>query len=268
MTEGAQPDAGQGAGGLYDSVLQFVPEDRHQEAVPHLQELAKGVNTKLEDAAEFRKAWEPYESIEGLRDYGAEDLQGLIGWHQQVYSNPEAARQWWETFGNENGWSLAEQEEAQADLEADGFTPEQAQNMLAPLQQQLEAQAQQMEQLEWDRNADVEADAMHAEITRLASERGLGELTPEQRAIVYELGMAYAVDGRGQELPVGDTSWVAKGLDRFQSIYTEGQRAFVEDKSKGPASVLTKGATEQAKPITSFEEANKAMRERWAASRG
>jgi hypothetical protein len=260
MPDGVQPDAGQGTdgGGPYDSYLQFVPEARHGEAVEHLQGISKPIERQQEEAATFRKQWEPY-AESGILDYPPEDAQALFGWHQGIAGDPAAAQQWWESFGRENGWTLAAEEaQAEEDLEAQGFSAEQAQAMVAeavaPLQQQYE-------ELAFDRNADIEADAMNAEIGRLAKEMGLGELSNEQRAMVYDLGMPFVTNEKGEELPVGDTSWVKEGLERFKAIHSEAQRLFVNEKAEAPAGTVTKGGVEQGKKTLDWNEAGKQARE-------
>lgn len=257
MPDDAQLDTGQGAeasGGLYDSYLQFVPQERHAEATAHLQEVSKDVNSRLEGAAEFRKQWEPFSQIEGLSQYDPERLSELLAWHQQVVSTPDAFQQWLAQAAKEAGLTAAEGQQL-SELEQDGeltreqieqLVQQQADQRLAPLQQRLE-------QFEQDQMVGQEETAISQAFDQIESESKLS-LSEAQKEMILDLGMAFAV-ADGKELQMGDASWVQKGFERFQSIMSDAQRSFVDGKSQQPNPPLTTGGQQATGAPKTFEEA-------------
>jgi hypothetical protein len=270
MPPDEQPGQGQGDGGSgspYDSYLQTVPEQAREAAESWFRDTSKGLDAKLQEASELQKTLGPYQQVEGLNAYDPEQLSELLAWHQQVTSSDEAFQQWLATTAQEAGLTQAETEtledaEVQGDLskaQVEQMVNQIAEERLAPLQADFT-------QLQNERMIDSQETIIRDATSRLESERGL-KLSPEERAIVYDLGMPYAVDGRGQDLPPEDISWIEKGLDRFQEIGTLAQKAFVSDKTNQPASAITGGSgQERQKPVTTFEEARAQATERFRAS--
>src|ERR1700757_4296544 len=71
---GAEEPEGQGGEATgtptaLESYLQTVPEDQRQHVEPYLRDAEKNVNGRLQEAAEFRKTWEPFSQIETLSQY-------------------------------------------------------------------------------------------------------------------------------------------------------------------------------------------------------
>jgi hypothetical protein len=77
-----------------------------------------------------------------------------------------------------------------------------------------------------------------------------------------DLGYPDSLDDQGNEKPVGYTGWLDYGLERLKSIHDTGNRIFVEEKAQMPKGALTAGGTAAMKPITSYDDANNALRER------
>jgi len=239
-----------------ESYLQTVPEEHRAIVEPHLREHEKNVNGRLSEAAEFRKTWEPFSKIDGLSQYEPDNLTQLLAWHQQIVSNPDAYRQWLEQATTEAGLTLAEQQALESDEDGD-LTPEkvqqlveqQAQQQLAPLQQRLEQfEAQQAEATEETaiRNAFDEIEG--------AEKLSFSE---DQKEMIYQLGLALAVDEQGNPLPMGDASWVKAGFDRFREMSSAAQRAFVADKTGVPGPPLTTGGASTVLAPKTFDEADK-----------
>src|SRR5437899_681924 len=133
MPDDAQPDEGQGSeaiGSPYDSYLQTVPDEARSAAEDWFRDTSKGLDAKLQEAAELKKALGPYQQVEGLSNYQPDQLQELLGWHQQIVSSPEAYQQWLAQEAEQAGFTKAEAEELQ-DAEATGeLTPEAVQKII------------------------------------------------------------------------------------------------------------------------------------------
>lgn len=256
---GAEEPEGQGAdeaaGGLFDSYLQSVPEDQRETVGTYLRDASKNVEGRLQEAAEFRKQWEPFSQIDGLSQYDPQQLSELLAWHQQVTSNPDAFQQWLAQAAKDAGLTPAEEQQL-SELEQDGelsreqieqLIQQQADQRLAPLQERLD-------QFESDQAVGQEETAIRQVFDEIEAEHNLN-LTEQQKEIVMDLGMASAVDAKGQELPMGDASWVKKGFERFQAIASEAQRSFVDGKSQQPKPPISGGGVPATKGPRTFEEA-------------
>jgi hypothetical protein len=264
MPDDVQPDPGQGAQGtgIFDSYLQAVPEEHRETVTGYLKDAEKNVNERLQEAAKLKETWEPYQQVETLQAYPPEQLSELLAWHQQVTSSDEAFQQWLANAAKEAGLTPAEEQtlgdaEVQGELtreEIQQLIQQTAEERIAPIQERFQT-------LEAEKMVDTEAQSIDQAFAQIQRESKL-ELSKDQKAVILDLGMPLAVDARGNELPMGDASWVAKGFDRWKQITTEGQRAFVEDKASGPGTPISTGATAALKPITSFEDARGALRER------
>lgn len=252
-----QPQGGEPTGTPtpLESYLQSVPEDQRAIVEPHLRAHEKNVNGRLQEAAEFRKTWEPFSQIEALSSYNPEQLSELLAWHQQVSSTPDAFQEWLAQAAKEAGLTPAEKQEL-TDLEEAGelsreqieqLIQQQADQRLAPLQQRLE-------QFEAEQATSQEETAIRQVFGELEAEHKVN-LTEEQKEIICDLGMASAVDAQGRELPMGDASWVKKGFERFQAVASEAQRSFVDGKTQQPTAPLTPGGVPATPGPKTFDEA-------------
>lgn len=255
MPEDVQPETGQGGeatGGLFDSYLQTVPEDGRETVASYLKDASKNVESRLQEAAEIQKTLGPYRQVESLSGYEPEQLSELLAWHQQVTSSEEAYQQWLANAAKEAGLTPAETQELQNADEGGELSREQIQEFI---DQRAAEQVQPIEQrmAEWEeqRQIDTTEVEIRDELKRLESENNL-ELSSEQKAMVLDLGMNHESDG----------SWIQAGFDRFREITTQGQRAFVAEKTAQPRTPVTTGGVEAFKPTTDWAEATQQARER------
>jgi len=264
MAEDAQPVEGQGSeatGSPYDSYLQAVPDEAREAAEQWFRDTSKGLDAKLQEAAELRTKFGSYKDVD-LSNYDPETLNQLVTWHQQVSGDENAYRQFIESEAREMGLTPAEAEEVIA-AEQDGeFTKEQAQQLaqqvaeerLAPIREELDG-------LQAEKATEVEFQAIEQAFAQIQVKLGR-ELSKEERADIIDLGMPLATNDKGEELPMGDASWVMGGFERLEGLHATGSRLFLEQKANTPGGSLSAGGTPQLKPITSFKDANEAMRER------
>jgi hypothetical protein len=266
MPDDVQPGTGQGTedtGSPYDSYLQSVPDEARGAAEQWFRDTSKGLDAKLQEAAELRQQWEPYKDVQGtLTSYDPEQLSQLLAWHQQVTSSDEAFQGWIKQAAEEAGLTLAEQQQLANAEEQGELTREEVQQLIQQTAEQRFAPIQeQLGQLEAEKAVEYETQAIDHAFAEIQTENKL-ELSKDQKAVILDLGMPLAFDAKGNELPMGDASWVKAGFDRWREITTAGQRAFVEQKATQPAQALSTGGSPALKPITSFEDANGALRER------
>ena len=264
MPDDLQPDEGQGdAGtpGIFDPYLSAVPEEARDAVAGYLKDAEKNVNGRLAEAAELQKSLGAYKDVD-LSGYEPEDLQQLLQWHQQVTSSDDTFKEWLRQSAEEAGLTPA-QEDVLEDAEATGelsreevqqLIQQTAEERMGPLQEEVTTFRQEKE-------VDTEASAIDQAFSELQSEFKL-DLTKDQKAVIMDLGMPLAVDTKGNELPMGDASWIRGGFDRLQEITAQGQKAFVEEKAAQPGASLSAGGTAAMKPITSYADANAALRER------
>lgn len=255
MPDDVQPTEGQGTdgdGGIFAPYLEAVPEEHRETVTGYLKDAEKNVNERLAEASELKKTWEPYKQVEALTQYQPEALNELLAWHQQVTSSDEAFQDWLAQAAGEAGFTKAETEQLE-DAESEGvlsqakieeLVAERAAQQVQPLEQRFD---------QWEQQQQINATEteIRDELTALEKEHSIS-LSDEQKAMVLDLGINHE----------GDGNWVRSGFERFQQITSEGQRAFVAEKSGQPATALSAGAAEMLKPATSFDEAGKQLRER------
>ena len=264
MPDDVQPTEGQGteaAGSPYDSYLQTVPEEAKEAAEQWFRDTSKGLDAKLQEAAELQKSFGQFKDVD-LSGYQPEDLSQLIAWHQQITSSDEAFREWLAATAKETGLTPAEQDEVAEAEETGELTREQVEQLVQQMAEQRVGPLQeQLTNIETEKQVDYENQSIGDALQALQSEFKL-DLTNEQKAVILDLGLPLAYDEKGSELPLGDSSWVRAGFDRWKEIQSLGAKTFVEEKAQQPGATLTAGGTPALKPITSFQDANAAMRER------
>lgn len=259
MPDDAQPAEGQGAEATespYDSYLQTVPEGAREAAETWFRDTSKGLDAKLQEAAQFRQQWEPYQNVELLRSYEPEPLNELLAWHQQVTASPEAFKEWLQNAAREEGLTPAEEqqiaEEAMLDTE---ITPERIEQLIAEkAAERIAPLEERLQNWEIEKAVDAEDQSIRSEFDRLQSENDV-QLTNEQKADIIDLGINH--EGQG--------SWIEHGFNRYRSMTSEAQKAFVEEKSNQPAAALTGGGTARLEPTRDWKQAEERTRERFRA---
>jgi hypothetical protein len=266
MADDAQPDEGQGnaaEGGLYDSYLQFVPPEYREQAQAALAADATKVNGRLEEAAQLRQTYEPLSRIEGLDRYDPDQLQQLLGWHQQVTSDDDAYREWLTEAVAAAGLEPAAQ--AAADDEIAEMTPESVRSIVEEvLQSNIGPLEERTSELANTQFVNSEAALVAERFAEIEREAGM-ELTTEQKNTIVDLGLAAMPDENASLLNGQD--WISAGWDRFRDVFTQGQTAFVADKTGAPKPALTSGGVPVFEPPKTWAEGSARARERWRQSR-
>ena len=214
-----QVGASDNANGLYPD-LSGVPDGVRSQVEALLKEYDGNVTRKFQEAAEFRKQWEPY-SERGLNDVDPSELSDLLAF-REIASDPESFAEWYQAIGEQMGLGGGG-DELDVD-DDDGMSPERFEEMLGraldqrlgPIEQTFEAQQQQqaLSQAESYINSQLdELQEQHGEFDRDA---------------VCQLALAYEGQEAVQQgfcgLSAADRS-SRKGLHRQEAAGTADRRA-------------------------------------------
>lgn len=263
---GADGAEGQGEGlGLYD--LTTVPEHLRPIVEPELKKIEANVTKRFEEAAAFRKQWEPLSAIEGLTDLQPDALKELVEFHQGVLSDPEAFKAWWTQLGEQAGWM---QDVSGGDGGEDGGDDLGGDDppAIAEIRQTLEGLTTLVEQLaegqqtsQATQRTEAAKQAITAELEALAGEH-LGEgqkFDDDTREAILTFAWRYQDDPEA----------IAKGFADLQKVKGQSQSSLVEDKLVQPSTALRGGPPDTAPTeITSFAEAKQLARARREAGVG
>jgi hypothetical protein len=259
---------GQGDGpGLYD--LTTVPEHLRPAVEPHLKQIEANVTQRFQEAADFRKQWEPFSGIEGLADLQPDAVKELVEFHRDVLSQgPDALKAWWTQIGEHAGWAQEVSGGDAGDDDDDDDLGGDDSPAIADLRGQVEQLTSLVEQLveghqagETEKRTTAAKQAIESDLEALAKEH-LGEdkkFDDKTRDAILTFALRYP----------NDDDAVRKGYADLQGIKGEAQSSLVEDKLEQPAAALRGGAADTAPAeITSFAEAKRLARERAKAAVG
>lgn len=269
---GAPAAAGGGEGegqggtdlGLYD--LSEVPEHLRPHVEPHLKKWEGNVTQKFQEAAEFRKQFEPLAAVEGLTDVPPERIAELIEFERD-YITPIAQgdhskfEEWWRAMGEHLGF--LEEEEAGGEGDGEETTPEVAElrGHIAELTQKLE----QIEGRDAERETSERQRAVQAEIrSQLDALHGHEDFPTREDGspdddVVLRLAFAYG----------GEPDAVDKAFKDYLRIAGKAQGELVKEKLDQPAAALQGGSPNTSPPeIRTFREAREAAKARAGAPVG
>jgi hypothetical protein len=234
-TEGGGQDGGQQGGGHPSWDVDRYPADLRDFATEVLRDHDGDVTKRFQQHAEYRKQWEPFEKINGLRDVDPEDLQGLLQFHQQI-STPEGQQAFmdnmlsqveedqWAQIGQENGWLDDEDQ-------GDGYDDEDQGNegMLSKIQELLDQRlgpveewTQQQEQRQAEQEIDQTIDKELADLHEQYGE--FDDDTVQALALLYD----------GEDA-------LQQGLAKFFEIQGDSQQDLIGRKTNQPDLALSGG---------------------------
>ena len=236
--------------GFFDTYLESVPEDWTtvpQEGSPreiaqsYLKDAEKGVNSKLQEAADLQKRFGDYKDID-LSVVPPDQLSQVLEFVQQVGSSPEAYQEWLKSEAEAAGLLQQQQQAEQepgADPDFEAYLQQRIEQALSPVQQQLgqygeqqqqQAQAQAQQQMETH---------IESTLSSLEAENKL-QLTDEQQEAVLALGEQ-----------VESNDWVEQGMAKYLALTGAAQASFVAGKATQPTpAVRSGGQAGAAKPKT------------------
>lgn len=239
---------------LYD--LSSVPEEYRGYVSDVVKEIQGNVTKRFQESSEYKKQWEPYESV-GITDLEPQQVEQLVQF-AQLANDPELFKEWWEEVGDELGFtdSLEEfdddddedfDEDDDEDFDIEELIESAVQERIAPLLQQQAQQEQ--EQLLSEVNQEIESS-----LEALREEHGEFD---EQ--VVLKLALAHDES----DDPIAD------GFKDYLGLISNTERKTIEGKRnapkppEGPGTPNTNGESP-----TDFRSATEIAKERMRASSG
>jgi hypothetical protein len=129
--EAVETSEGQGAA-PYSEYLDRLPEDIRGDVEPIFKDWDANVTKKFQEAAEFRKQWEPFSDL-GLNDVPREEVENLLALRELAANDPEQFDAWLADTAKERGLIEALEDEDPFADESDSLD-----ERLNPLQSELE----------------------------------------------------------------------------------------------------------------------------------
>lgn len=260
MTDDVQSPAGdQGAdvtdSGLYN--LDSVDPEIRDQLTPHLKDIERNVGKKLQDAANYRKQWEPYEEL-GIKDLEPDAVKQLLEF-AQLANDPQQFAQWWKSAGEQMG--LFEQLKPEEDIDLEGvddvpsqekiqeLIAEQVAERLSPIEQSLKAQ----EEAARETQANEEITDAFTKLQGDNPELFDGKSAEDQekvKATIARLAYAYSDDGKMSAEEI-----ILKGFEDYKELLGQGEKGLFEQKQNQPSPAEGPGAPASSpEKITSFDD--------------
>lgn len=240
---------------LYD--LSQVPDEQRPHIEPILQDVQRNVNGKFEQAAEYRKQWQPYEEL-GVNEIDPSLMEELVS-IAQIVDDEEALREWWQGLGSERGW--ADSEDTEDDDFDFGFDDDDdlSETDLKALQDVIEQAIESKTAPLFEKEAEREQQILMAEAEKEIANQ-LSSLKDKygefDESAVCKLALAY-----------DDEDAIQKGFEDYQNLIKSAQNGVFESKSDAPAPPEGSGvAPTTPDNITSFKDAKLAAVERIKAN--
>ena len=248
-----QPLEGQGQGngyeGLYDLNAIDNPEVR-SEVERIAKDIDRNVNSKLEEASQYRKDWEPYESL-GVNQLDPEGLGALLSFAEAL-SDESTAQEALLDLAQQVGVSLDGPRPQSDDAEGDPVSG--IEKEVADLREWRNAQE------ERELFATVEAEEtkrLSAEWSEVEERHGR-PFSEDEQARLRDLALKFVADS---DTPIRDA------YDFIEGIAGQAQSALVDGAPDQPSPAEPAGqASTSAAPVESFEEAERLYKERRMAS--
>ena len=263
--EVVQPDAGQGDGSgaaPYQEWLDRIPEQVRGDVEPVFKDWDASVTKRFQDAAEYRRQWEPYEQT-GVRNLSPEQVQWASQFMDAYDNNPQAIVEWAKEYANERGLTLAEaaqqaQEASERSEQSfddysvgyDTQALEKAlQAQLGPIQQRLEAFASWQEQQE---------EAQRVQEANQFIRQQLDELKAQHGAEFDEDAVERFIP---QYIESDPRNAVPNAWRDYQSLKAQLEKSFVSTKIGAPPAAESGGLADGSpEPVKTLDKANELAR--------
>jgi hypothetical protein len=198
-SDAAQPDEGQDgegtSGAPYQEYLDRIPEELREDVEPVFRDWDGQVTKRFQDAAEFRKQWEPLQDT-GIHKYDPGDVAWMVQFREAL-NDPQSIQQWFDSYAKENGLTSAQaQQQLEQAVDDYEYQDPSQQNFERLLEDKLNPLLQKLEQYD-GRFAEQEqqkalADAeriINGQITEL--EQKHGEFNEETKELINTLAGRY-----------------------------------------------------------------------------
>jgi hypothetical protein len=224
----------------YSEYLDRLPEDIRGDVEPIFKDWDSNVTKKFQEAAEFRKQWEPFSDL-GLNDVPREEVENLLALRELAANDPEQFDAWLAETARERGLIEAIEDESLYEDESEPMD-----DRLSPLQSKLE-------QLEaWKEEQEYEARV--AEATKLV-EQQVVEASQKHPDVPQELAEQFLASFAESD-PENAVSLAFEAAEKWMAQIQQGM---VQDKLAQPeAAEQGQKVDGSAERITSFAEASQA----------
>jgi hypothetical protein len=265
LAAGTQPEDGQGAPGTSDApyaeYLNRIPEELRSQVEPVFKEWDSNVGRKFQEAAEFRKQWEPYAPL-GVTELSPDEVAWALQFRQAAVHNPDAVQQWYDEYANAHGLAAAKQQLEQATgstAEEFGFTDPTVsalEQQLKPIQDQLQAMNRWREQQEETHRLAEAERYVHAQMDELK-----GKHPDDWNQGAVERLVAQYIETDPQHA-------VQRAFADWQAIKAQIEKDTLQSKADQPPPAES-GGTVNAAPeeFRTMAEANRAALERLRQNR-
>lgn len=247
--------------GPFAKYLADAPEDAREWASGFAKKIEGDTTKRFQEAAEFRKQWEPYAGVEGLTDIPADDLSQYlqlittldgIGTDEGV----ALARQIAELHGLAIADDTGDQDPDDPDPDAD-LREQIREELRQEMEDRFKPYDEARQAAEYEQTVAEQARSIEASLEAIDKDRGKA-LSEDQRKQVLEASRAF-ID---QDDPV------KAGYQFWTSIVGSAEQGLVKGKQGEPEPAERGGQPAAQKPaIRSIEDATNALRERLAAER-
>jgi hypothetical protein len=261
--EGAEPEAVEGAeveqdtsGGLYD--LESVPEDLREHLEPHLKAIEGNATKKFQQAAEFRKAWEPYEQA-GVNEYEPEAIGQLIQFAQMT-QDPEQFGEWFKTVGEQQGLferlGYVPADEVEGGGEFDINDPDQLAKLVASA---VDEKVKPLYDTITRQQIEQETEEAYKQVqTRLTEIRGENPDLPEgAEDVIVKLAKAFVGEADDP---------IDAGFKEYQAILATGEKGLLAQKAGQPNPLQGPGPANTTPPAITADNVKAAAMERLKAA--
>lgn len=255
--QGGEPQGGEGSGSFVDDYLAQVPDDYRAHVEPYIRQVESNTNKRFQEHADYRKQWEPYESLD-LSQYDPEGLGELLQFAQTM-EDPAEFKNWWTQVGQQSGFIselIGNNGDEEFETGETGFEGLDADGLRDILSELLDEKVKPLQEREAEREQQAQIEAANNQIEQqlAALKQEHGEFD-EQAVIRFAYGHADTSDNP-----------IAAGFKDYQNMVAQIETNTVNGRINQPAPPEQGGgpANTGIEAPGSFSEASKMARERFA----
>lgn len=239
-----QPAEGQGGGdgdsGLYD--LDSVTPEVREVLEPHLKAIEGNATKKFQEAAAYRKQWEPFEEL-GIQDTDPQALQQLLQFAEMA-NDPEQFKAWVSERAQElellDSPDLSDQ-----DLLDEDLTQEKVEELISQKMAEFQQSQEQKTQAQQEQQALEEQAAQQITSALEQIRKDNPNLPEEADDAIVRLAYSYAEDD--------PQNAIERGFEDYKSMTGQAEKGLFAQKSGQPAPPEGPGAPATSPDaITSF----------------
>ena len=249
---------GQGNGGSpYDDYLARVPEEYRSDIEPIFKEWDSNTTRKFQEAAEARRAFEPYEPYVKDRepDQVALGLQFV-----DALQDPKAIKEWYDQYAQQNGLTAQTTEEEYVDPTVQALVDRQLAAQLGPVASQVAEFQAWREHQEQQAAVAAQRDEIESQLASLKSQH------PDEfdRGLVDKLLPQY--------IESDPHNAVQKAFEDSRAIVAQVQKQWTDSKASQPPGAVSggtaNGTAERPEGMSIMKWASQQAEEQMRGSRG